>query len=559
MPDLTIPIPIKDAIPLDRVRGLTEAQLASLQEGWITTVQDLLALGDVPGGRDYLLSTLDMDDQALDSLLSRAQQMAPRAGDEARRLLEQAMAADYGAGAVEPPPAMRAGERYDTLPFAGALPEVVNYTDQFPPARNQGDRGTCVAHAAAAVREFLEIQAGVTQPDAIDLSEQFIYWWCKEHDNLPNIGGTYPHMGIECLAELGTVTEDEWPYNPQPEADDEGQGPPPEKALDEAWRYRVKRIIRLNPKNVEDIKAALANNRAVLFTIPIFDSWYQSAVARRYGKIAMPLPNEKSRSAHAMALVGYVDDDTAPGGGYFLLRNSWSPWGFDCPQGNAYGAIPFAFITAHNMAAISADRASPADVYLRANEDDQGEVPRPVDRFNSPDLWVRQAEDGEEAHQTPRGGEPNWLYIRAWNQGPEEAKGAKATLYAAPASPSIWPGQWQEVGEVEFPPIAGGKSQVASLTWTPADDAPLCFLARLSSPTDPEQHPWSVRTDNNLAQKNLVVLRLEPGQSQDLLFPIYGLPGKLTLLDLDVDRRQYPRACGRPHRRATVKRQSQSC
>lgn len=546
MPGSIQPKPIKNAAPLDRIRGLSDDQIASLRAYWITSVQEFLAAADLPAGVANLASILDVDEVRTETLIQRARQAVPPSRGKEKDLEDEAMAIDYPAGAIEPTPQMRAGEKYETIAFAGELPSRVDYSDSLPPPRDQGRRGTCVAHAAAAVREFLEIQYLETvgqsvDVDKINLSEQFIYWWCKERDNLPRVSGTYPQLGIECLADIGAPPENDWPYNPAVVTGDEGQGPPPEVAIEDAWRYRVKRVIQLDPKDVDSIKTALADGKAVLFAIPIFNSWYRNRMTRRFGKINMPMPNERPNGAHAMAIIGYVDDEETPGGGYFLVRNSWAPWGYDNPLGESIGSIPYAFISKHNMAASTGDRASFSDVYIRDNEEDAGEVPSEGNKYNSPDIWVRHENDGQEGHQTPRGGAPNWIYVRAWNLGPGEAKGVRGTLYQSPVSPSIWPNNWQKIGEIIFPHIPLGESAISALVWTPADDGPFCFLAQLHSSDDPLQHEWSVRNDNNVAQKNLIVLQLGPGEKADFSFRMNGLPGKVTHMDLSVNRKAFPR------------------
>lgn len=46
-----------------------------------------------------------------------------------------------------------------------------------------------------------------------------------------------------------------------------------------------------------------------------------------------------------MCLVGYQNDNSVPGGGYFILRNSWgTSWGYDCPYGAGNGTIPYKYI-----------------------------------------------------------------------------------------------------------------------------------------------------------------------------------------------------------------------
>jgi hypothetical protein len=48
---------------------------------------------------------------------------------------------------------------------------------------------------------------------------------------------------------------------------------------------------------------------------------------------------------HSMCFVGYQDDANSPGGGYFILRNSWgSGWAPDSPHGAGYGTIPYEYI-----------------------------------------------------------------------------------------------------------------------------------------------------------------------------------------------------------------------
>jgi len=524
---------------------LSDGHIASLKGYWITSIQEFLAVAELPDGRHQLAQVLGVDDDQLTNFVKIAERETPPSRGPEKEREDEMMLMDYGTGALEPPPAqMRAVEAYETIAFAGELPRLVDYTASMPAARNQGVRGTCVAYAAAAVREFLEVQAQQAAEEQagaadVDLSEQFIYWWCKEKDYLPHVSGTYPHLGMECLAEIGVPKESEWPYNAMPQAGNEGQGPPPAGVEDAAERYRIKRVIRIDPKDVTSIKAALADGKAILIAVPVFNSWYQNRITRRYGKINMPMPSERSSGAHAVALVGYADDDDTPGGGYFLLRNSWSPWGYDNPQGDGFGSIPYAFIAKHNLTADTGDRVSLADVYIRDNLDDKGETPSKGNKFNSPDIWLRHNKDGREGHQIALPGDANWLYVRAWNMGPQVATGVRAHLYHAQASPSIWPEDWQEVGKAEFADIPVGESATTAVAWTPPAAGPHSFFARISSADDPVQHEWSVRNDNNVAQKSLIVLRVNPGVRARFRFWMCGSTDEAALMNLDVDRRSF--------------------
>ena len=59
----------------------------------------------------------------------------------------------------------------------------------------------------------------------------------------------------------------------------------------------------------------------------------------------MPLPNEPRVGGHAMTVAGYSDDPAAPGGGRFLVRNSWGTrWATASALGAGYGTIPYAYL-----------------------------------------------------------------------------------------------------------------------------------------------------------------------------------------------------------------------
>lgn len=115
----------------------------------------------------------------------------------------------------------------------GSTPQV-NLADRMPPIRDQGNRGTCVAHAAVAAFEHYLIERGEQSREAIDLSEQFLYWNCKANDGDPNDEGTFLEVAMPLLFSDGCCLESIWPYNPNPKPGNEGQGPPPAGAQPDA-------------------------------------------------------------------------------------------------------------------------------------------------------------------------------------------------------------------------------------------------------------------------------------------------------------------------------------
>ena len=234
------------------------------------------------------------------------------------------------------------------------LPPQVNMINEMQPIRDQGARGTCVAHAATAVTEHY--WRGQDQPN-LDLSRQFLYWDCKQNDGYPNEEGTWVAVAVARLVADGCCLEPTWPYVMNPIPGNEGQDPPPAAALAEAPEYKVPAFQQIAPTSVLDIKAALAEGHCVAFSIPVFNSWYLNDEVTRTGEIINPLPGEANVGGHAMCLVGYEDApaDVAQGGGRFYLRNSWdSQWATQSAIGTiGYGTIPYSYVAANCSEAYS--------------------------------------------------------------------------------------------------------------------------------------------------------------------------------------------------------------
>jgi C1A family cysteine protease len=229
--------------------------------------------------------------------------------------------------------------------IAASLPASVNFARFMPRIRDQGSRGTCVAFAFTAVHEFYEYR------NSIDFSEQFIYYMAKQLDGIKNSCGTYLWAAAKALNQSGQCREAVWPYNPNSGCNNHGTMP--KTAPSDANRYKMN-CSQVNPRSVSDIKTKLANRCLVSFGIPVFNSWYQSQTVARTGKITMPLPNEGSIGGHAMCLIGYQDDKSYPGGGYFILRNSWNTgWGANCPYGAGNGTIPYQYISNYSWEAFA--------------------------------------------------------------------------------------------------------------------------------------------------------------------------------------------------------------
>jgi hypothetical protein len=224
---------------------------------------------------------------------------------------------------------------------APPLPSSVDLFAQLSPPRDQGQRSTCVAFASLAVVE----QRGMSTGNFQDMSEQFLYWNCKQNDGIPTLPGTYVGIAFRVLQSDGCCQEPLWLYDPNIIPGNEAQAPPPAGAQADAATRRITASKALPPTSVVDIKRELAGGRCVAFSIPVFNSWYLNPVVGSTGDISNPIPGETVVGGHAMAMIGYQDSaDPGLGGGRFLIRNSWPNWGSASPHGTGYGTIPYSYI-----------------------------------------------------------------------------------------------------------------------------------------------------------------------------------------------------------------------
>lgn len=333
----------KKGIPLAGLPGFTDEILSRLAAYWIITCEDLAGAAVAEGGLAGLASVTGLSQDEVIKLCERALAALPPGVSFAPGDVQP-----HGLGALDE---REPGEEKEEPPSYAPLPPKVDLRGGFGPVRNQGQRGTCVAHAGAALREYLLGQ----QPPALEFSEQFHYWDCKQHDLIPNLPGTYLRTAMARLRENGICLEEAWPYNPNPIPNNEGQGPAPQAALDGAAPYRIVSSTRLVPTDVAGLCLALSRGKPVAFAVPVYDYWFAEPV-RSSGDVRLPLPGEPLAGGHAMCMVGYELDETTPGGGCFLVRNSWGEdWAPESVVAPGYARIPLAYIAQLASAAFTAE------------------------------------------------------------------------------------------------------------------------------------------------------------------------------------------------------------
>jgi hypothetical protein len=335
--DLDVPGPIVDGL----------AQLD------VHDAEQFLALGAAPETRADLVGALNISSDELDNVVRHVEQfVSPRIAS----VLAAPGELDLSTGVLVPTDEIAA--RLAAIPVmaeagpVAALPSSHNFLRRLPPIRNQAARGTCVAFTLTALHEFYYRSRNRT----IDFSEQYLYYRTKQIDGAPYVCGTRQSDAARVLTDRGQCRETLWSYNPDLPCNQQDAAVPP-NADGDAASYKLQ-LQALNPKDVDGIKAALAVNRPVGISIPVWRSWYTSADTRRTGRITMRIGNESGPAGqpagHAVCLVGYQDSAQAPGGGYFILRNSWSTnWGSECPHGPGYGTIPYQYIASENWEAFT--------------------------------------------------------------------------------------------------------------------------------------------------------------------------------------------------------------
>lgn len=147
--------------------------------------------------------------------------------------------------------------------------------------------------------------------------------------------------------------------------------------------------------------------------------------------------------------------------------------------------------------------------------------------WNSPDLWIRNANDNGTTHQSPESGQDNWFYARVRNRGTQTARAFVVTFNVKPwaGTEFVYPGDWIPfVSAAVGYNLAPGASTIVKARWPKAMIPPVhthaCWLASVYTPVDPipsGRHTWEY---NNLAQKNMAIVNAIPGDTLTFAFQV---------------------------------------
>lgn len=193
-----------------------------------------------------------------------------------------------------------------------------------PPVWDQGQLGSCTAHAVGAAYEFA---AHATDAKIGTPSRLYIYYKERELEGtISQDAGAELRDGFKVLA-AGVPPETDWPYDITKFAD-----APPPKAVGDA-KAHLTSVYQSVPQQEAAIKAILLGDsdekgRLVSIGFTVYDSFESQAVAQS-GVVPMPAAGESVLGGHAVAMCGWDDTMAALGlTGFWKVRNSWGTgWG----------------------------------------------------------------------------------------------------------------------------------------------------------------------------------------------------------------------------------------
>lgn len=211
------------------------------------------------------------------------------------------------------------------------LPDAVDLRPKMPEVYDQGQLGSCTAHAlAGAIHHALLrderdglLAAGVMPfvPSrlAIYYAERAIEG--SESDDAGALLGD----GIRALMTFGFADEALWPYDP----DRFAEAPP------EAYERAAAHARLVNAEALDHDRQTLLWTLACGFPFVFGITVHRSFETAPGGVVELPGPEDPELGGHALLCVGY-DRGTER----FLVRNSWGPgWG-----DGGYCTIPFAYL-----------------------------------------------------------------------------------------------------------------------------------------------------------------------------------------------------------------------
>ncbi len=212
------------------------------------------------------------------------------------------------------------------------------------PIEDQGELGSCTAHAGVGVIEYYERKAYGRHADA---SRLFLYKVTRNLMKSKGDIGAYLRSTMGAMVLFGVPPEAYWPYTDDEKDFDKE---PPAFTYAFAANYQTLKYFRHDPPNttaeilLKNIKSYLAKGHPAMFGFTVYNSIEQ---ADKTGRIPYPSTKDKIEGGHAVLAVGFDDKmkiknkyGKTETTGALLIRNSWGKtWG----EGG-YGWLPYDYV-----------------------------------------------------------------------------------------------------------------------------------------------------------------------------------------------------------------------